>query len=97
MWFLHSVEAVGREIVEGLHRARRPADHCLLDLRILAQAEVQAAVILRCEAVAAGDLLQLLFAVPIQGNLRANGAAIALRAFERELDPVDCPGATVFL
>ena len=57
---------------------------------------MQPPVILRREAVAAGDVLNLLLAIPEQRNLGANRAAIALGAFELELDPV-ISGATVSL
>ena len=63
---------------------------------VLAQAEVQAALVLRRVAAAAGDLLHLLLAVPEQLDLRADGAAVALGPFELELDPVVVL-ATVFL
>src|SRR5580698_3348639 len=49
---------------------------------------MDASVILRGEAVAAGDLLQLLLVIPVQSNLRANRAAIAFCSFERKFDPV---------
>ena len=68
--------------------ARRPADHGLFHLRIFAQAEMQAALVLRGEAAAAGNFLHLLLAVPEQRDLRADRAAVAGGAFQFEFDPL---------
>ena len=46
MRLLHVIQPVRREMVERLHGSRWPADHGLLDLRILSQTKVKAPVIL---------------------------------------------------
>ena len=90
-------QLIRRQVLERLHCSRGPADDGFLDLRILSQPEVQPAIVLRRKSAAAGDLLHLLLAVPEQRNLGANGAAVALCAFEVEFDPVisGCDGVFV--
>ena len=59
-----------------------------INARAGADSEVQAALILRAEAAAAGDLLHLLLAVPEKVRFRSDGAAIAGAALQLKLDPV---------
>src|SRR5579885_3155049 len=61
-----SIEFARRQAIQSLHFAGRPANDCLLDLRIFAEAEVQATVVLRGEPASAGDFLYLLLAIPIK-------------------------------
>src|ERR1044072_6323312 len=70
-----------------LRLARGPADFDALDARALAQTEVEWALVLRAEAAAARDLLHLLLPRPVDAHLRAQTAAVTLRAFELEPDP----------
>src|SRR6266536_298391 len=74
-------------LIDGLRLAGWPADHGLVDARVLAQAEVQAPLILRGEAAASGHFLDLLLTIPVDRHLRPDRAAIARRAFQLELDP----------
>ena len=71
---------------DGLRLARRPADDGALDLRVPAEPEVEWALVLRAEAAAAGNDLHLLLAVPVEAHFSADGAAVALGAFEVEAD-----------
>ena len=67
---------------------RRPTNHDLLDVRLFAQTEMQAALILRPKAAATRHLLHLLLPIPEQPHLRANGAAVADAAFQVKSDPL---------
>src|SRR5579871_2640766 len=75
------------EVLQLLHFPGRPANDDLLDMRVFAETEVEAAIILRAEAVPPRYLLRLLPPIPIDRYLRADGAAIALGALQSELDP----------
>src|ERR1044071_9022417 len=70
-----------------LRPARGPADFDALDARALPQPEVERALVLRAEAAAARDLLHLLLPRPVDAQLRAQRAAVALRALKLEPDP----------
>ena len=58
-------------------RGLRASDFHAIDARAGADAEVQAALVLRAEAAAAGDLLHLLLAAPEQPYFGSDGAAYA--------------------
>src|SRR5262245_2993055 len=77
--------------VKSLGGPRRPLDDRLRDLRALAEAEVEAAHVLRRVAVAALDGLHLLVVAvlvgPVEADEGADGAAVALRALQVELHP----------
>ena len=68
--------------------ARRPANYGLFDLRIFAQAKMQAPLVLRGEAAASGNFLHLLLAVPEQRDLGADRAAVAGGPFQLKFDPL---------
>ena len=73
---------------ERLDVPRRPTNHCLLDMGVFPQTEMQAALILRGEAAATRDLLHLLLPIPEQPHLCANGAAVADAALQGKGDPL---------
>src|SRR5205823_3071043 len=84
----------------GLRRSERlllpgwPDDDCLLNLRFLAQPEVQRPHVLRGVAIAAGNLLQLFVelvfppVLPVQSYLSSDGAAVTGRTLQVELNPL---------
>src|SRR5262245_41513066 len=82
---MHLAHLWGRE---RLDLSRRPTNHRLLDVRVLPQTEMQAALILRGESATTRDLLHLLLPIPEQPYLCANGAAVANAAFQRKRDPL---------
>src|SRR5215510_11041782 len=84
---LQFVDFVGLRRADGLCFPRRPADFDAVNDRDFAQAEMQSPLVLGAESAAARHFLRLLQAVPEQSNLRANGAAIARRAFQFKVDP----------
>ncbi len=63
-WLLDLVQLAGSGLVDRLAFAGRPADHGFFYLRIFAEAEMQAALILRGETRAPGNLLNLVLAIP---------------------------------
>src|SRR5512132_1777911 len=71
-----------------LDLSRRPANLSLLDLRILPETKMQAALVLRTKAAAARNLLHLLMTIPKQPHFSADRAAITRTTFELETDPL---------
>src|SRR5215813_1878411 len=67
---------------ERLYFPRRPTNHHLLDVRLLPQAEMQAALILSPKSAATRHLLHLLLPIPEQPHLRTDGTAVANTAFQ---------------
>src|SRR5215467_7319088 len=84
---LQFVDFVGLRRADGLCFPRRPADFDAVNDRDFAQAEMQSPLVLSAESAAARHFLRLLQAVPEQTDLRADGASIALPAFQLEVDP----------
>src|SRR5690349_12246276 len=84
---LQFMDFVGLRGVDGLRFARRPANLDAVHLRVFPESEMQPPLVLRAETAAAGHLLRLPLAVPENSHLRADGAAIARRAFQIEGDP----------
>src|SRR2546421_8742880 len=84
---LQLVQSTGLGLIDGLDLAGGPADHGLVDTRVLSEAEVQPSLILRGESAAPRHFLELLMSVPVERHLRSDGAAIARGAFQLEFDP----------
>src|SRR5262245_34097621 len=76
------VQAIGREALERLLLARRPADHGAVDALGGAEPEVRASLVLRAEAAAAVDHGRLRAARAGDRDLRADRAAVGGRALE---------------
>src|SRR5689334_5010799 len=75
-------------MLDGLQRARRPANHDAVDVPRRPQAEVQPAIVLARESHPAVDQLELTRATALEGHLGTDRAAIALGSHELEPDPV---------
>src|SRR5688500_14883671 len=86
--FFDAVNGVDRGRVDRLLASRRPANGDRVDLRVFAQAEVQAPLVLRGVTTRGNDFLQLLLTFPADTDLRAEGAAIARFTFELKGNPV---------
>src|SRR5262249_39840904 len=84
---LQFMNFVGLRRANGLCFPGRPANLDPVNARAFAQTEMEAPLILRAEPTATRHFLRLLLSVPKQAHLRADGAAIALRAFQLEGDP----------
>src|SRR3984885_13525788 len=80
-------ELIRREVFECLHRTGGPANDGLLNLWVFSEAEMQTAIVLRRKSTAAHHRLHLLLAVPVERDLCADGAGVALGALKVELDP----------
>src|SRR5579872_664955 len=84
-------------LLDRLDFTRRPADYRFLDLRILAQPEMQATIVLCGKACTPGNFLLLLLAIPKERNLRTDRATIAGRSFQLKLDPLVLGRNSVFV
>src|SRR5262245_31060610 len=84
---LQFVDFVGLWRPDSLRFAGRPANLDAVNVRVFSEAEMQTPLILRAESAATRDFLRLLLTVPEYPHLRADGAAIARRAFQIEGDP----------
>src|SRR6187401_495070 len=88
MGFLDAMQLVYRRPLDHLPPARRPGDGDAIDGGAGAEADVQAALVLGAEAAGGEYVLPLRPAVPGDVHTRADGAAVADRALEFEIDPV---------
>src|SRR5512145_3232559 len=87
-WLLDAMNFANLRCREGLHVPRRPTNDHLLNVRVFAQTEVHAALILRRESATPRHLLHLLLALPEQPYLCANCAAVADAALQLKGDPL---------
>src|SRR5882672_156439 len=77
------------ETLEHLCGARRPPDRHAPG-RLITETKVQAAIVLAAETHSPVDHLALGHTTELHRHLGADGAAIAARADQLELDPVAC-------
>ncbi len=79
-----------------------PADDGALHLRVLAQTEMQAMIVLGAEAAGGTDFLQLRHflaprVLPIQPHLRADGIPVGMGALQVKLNPVTARRDGIFV
>src|SRR5271155_5269488 len=86
--FLDLVDLPRGRGLDGLNRPGGPSDDGLLDPRRLAQAEVEATLVLGRVPTAAADFLQLLLSVPAEPDLGTDGASVGPRPVQLEIDPL---------
>src|SRR6266566_4161058 len=88
--FRDDVQLIDRQIVQDLHRSGRPTNGDPTQA-LIAQPEMQAPIVLTTESRSSVHHLALARVAELRRHLGADGAAIAPRSDELELDPVLTP------
>jgi len=82
------VDLIGNRLLDDLLLPGRPADDGFVDLGVFTESEVKPTLILGGVTARRDEFLQLLLAVPINSDPRADGASIALCSREIKADPI---------
>src|SRR5206468_8678609 len=85
--FRDDVQLIDRQIVQDLHRSGRPTNGDATQA-LITQPEMQAPIVLTTESRSSVHHLALARVAELRRHLGADGAAIAPRSDELELDPV---------
>src|SRR5438093_13261143 len=85
---LDPVQLIDCRMVNRLTLAGRPSDDDPIDRRLRAEPVVQPSLVLRAEAAAAADFLNLNLIAPVKLDACADRAAVARLAFQGEVHPM---------